>query len=206
MNIIFDMDGTLIDSAKIAIPAFAGVCPEFGLKVPDDEALISVVGYANPIFYFKLYPDEDKAKLLKFGEKIEAAELEITGTIGEGLLFDGVYKMLEILNKKGCRLYIASTGDKDHVYSCLKACGVFSLFEGIFCGKPDKEIMVAEIIKNDRDGNWIMVGDRRKDSVAAKYNNIFSVGAAFGYCAKEDFDEFDAVIYDPMDLIPLIFG
>ena len=54
LNIIFDMDGTLIDSAQIAIPAFKEICPDYGLEIPHDSQIIAAIGYANPIFYYKL--------------------------------------------------------------------------------------------------------------------------------------------------------
>ena len=65
INIIFDMDGTLIDSAKIAIPAFEKICPEFGMPIPDDDAITSAIGYANPHFYYRIYPNIGKNKLQK---------------------------------------------------------------------------------------------------------------------------------------------
>lgn len=204
MNIIFDMDGTLVDSAKITIPAFKMICPKYNLDVPSDECIISAIGYANPIFYYKIFPLENRAELYEFGQEIEKIEKEITDEIDIELLYDGIEELLLELNKKGIKMYIASTGDDEHVNTCLNKAGIISLFEEIHCGKPDKEMMVADIIKRDLSAVWVMVGDKRKDSKAAKYNDIFAVGAGYGYCVKEDYGEFDAIIHNPIDLLDLL--
>ena len=203
-NIIFDMDGTLIDSAKIAIPAFEKVCPGYGLEMPKDEVIKAAVGYANPFFYYKIYPDIDKKILIGFAKEVEAAERKIVEDINKGMLFEGVKDLLEDLSKRGHKMYIASTGDFEHVDDCLRACELHPFFEKIHCNKPDKELMVANIIKNKPVKNWVMVGDRKKDSKAAKYNQILSVGAAYGYCEVEDYKEFDMIIYRPGELIEIL--
>jgi len=206
MNIIFDMDGTLIDSAKIAIPAFEKVCPQFGLDIPSDEVIIAAVGYANPEFYYRIYPDVDKKILTKFGREVESQERKIVGEVSSDMLFPGVKKLLDDLVAKGHRLFIASTGDLEHVDDCLKACNIYSLFDAVHCNKPDKEIMVENIIKNETEKSWIMIGDRRKDSKAAKHNKIASVGAAYGYCTQIDFGEFDYIIDKPEALLELLYS
>lgn len=204
INIIFDMDGTLIDSAKIAVPAFKKVCPKFGFEIPRDETIISAVGYANPFFYYKIYPEIDKKLLKSFGEVVEKAERDIVEEVNTDMLFEGVKELLDTLVQRKNRMFIASTGDSEHVDDCLKACNIYSYFEEIHCNKPDKELMVAEIIKKEPKGKWILIGDRTKDSKAAKYNNIISIGAAYGYCVTIDYGEFDYIIDRPKGLIQVI--
>jgi len=204
VSIIFDMDGTLVDSAKIAIPAFEKICPEFGFPIPEDDTIISAIGYANPIFYYKIYPNVNKDKIKVFGRKVEQAEREIVKKLNGKMLFDGIVEMINNLADRNIKMYIASTGDLEHVDDCLKVSKLHSFFDEIHCNKPDKELMVANIIKNSPDNKWVMVGDRKKDSRAAKYNNIISVGAAYGYCVPEDYREFDYVINSPNNLMQLI--
>jgi len=204
INIIFDMDGTLIDSAKIAIPAFEKVCPMFGLEMPSADIITAAVGYANPFFYYKIYPDIDKEKLLKFGKKVEEAERDVVKEVESKMLFAGVKDLLDGLLNRKFKMYIASTGDLEHVDDCLKACEIHTYFEEIHCGKPDKEFMVSEIVNKAPKENWIMIGDRRKDSKAARHSGICSVGAAYGYCSIADYKEFDCIIDYPSELVEVL--
>jgi len=204
VNIIFDLDGTLVDSAQITIPAFKEVCPKLGFKIPGDETIMAAIGYANPIFYYKIFPDIDKAKVRELGDEVELTEKKIVSDINTGMLFDGIAELLADLTKRGYKLYVASTGGEEHVNTCLKVCNIYAFFEKIYCNKPDKELMVADIIKDAPGDIWIMIGDRRKDSKAAKYNKITGVGAAYGYCNVEDYHEFDYVVNKPKALLDII--
>jgi len=198
------MDGTLVDTVKITMPAFEKVCPQLGLEIPSLEAVTDAVGYANPFFYFNVYPDTEKEKLLILGQKAEEVERDIVKKVNSDMLFSGVKDLLDELLARKLKMYIASTGDLEHVEDCLKACGIYTYFEEIHCNKPDKELMVEQIIKKAPSENWIMIGDRKKDSKAAKFNGILSVGAAYGYLKECDYEQFEKIIHTPFDLIKIL--
>lgn len=204
MSIIFDMDGTLVDSAKITIPAFKLICPKYGLKNPKDEDIVSAIGYANPMFYYNIFPNEDKQKLQQFGKDVEKIEKEIICDVKDGLIFEGIEELLLSLQQRSIEIHIASTGDNEHVSTCLNHTKIISFFKEISCNKPDKEFMVADLITRYPSSTWMMLGDKRKDSNAAKYNNILAVGAGYGYCAKKDYAEFDTIIHTPLDLLKIL--
>lgn len=204
MNIVFDLDGTLVDSAKVTMPAFELICPKYGIAVPDEKKVISAIGYANPTFYCKIFEHIEKKILIAFGKEIEDVEKDTVKNVGKGLLFPGVLELLDAIKEKGNKMYIASTGDADHVHSCLEYGGIGEYFEKVFCGKPDKELMVAQIMKIAPKEKWIMIGDKRKDSKAAKYNGIFSIGAGYGYCLRADYDEFDCIVSQPLEILNYI--
>jgi len=61
----------------------------------------------------------------------------------------------------GNRLYgifIASTGDKTHVYPLLRAMDIVSYFTAVYCGEADKVAMLGRAITPPK-ADWIMVGD-----------------------------------------------
>ena len=204
MNIIFDMDGTLVDSAKLTKKAFEIACPKYNLDIPSDTTIKHAIGYANPFFYYKIYPKADKGLIGKFSQEVEILESEIISTICGSLLFEGVKELLSILKNEKHNLYVASTGDHLHVENCLNHDEVKSYFAEVHCNEPDKELMVKKIKENDPYGSWILVGDKDKDSHAAKSNNIYAVGAGYGYCDKEDYNKFDEIINKPVELLNII--
>lgn len=202
-NIIFDMDGTVIDSFCITVEAFRHNCPKFNLDMPADAVIKKASGYSIPEFYEKIFPDVDIEVIHAFGEEVGKMELELLPKMGDELIFPGVLQVLDELETKNIEIHIASTGDYDHVHSCLKKAGIHHRFKTINCGQPDKEEMLKSIIHGDKS-NWVMIGDKPKDSNGAKFNGIYSIGAGYGYCFKEDYHTFDEVIFDVNDVLKYI--
>ena len=202
-SVIFDLDGTLADSAILTVAAFAQVMPEFGLPVLDAQTIKKAIGYANPEFYFILFPDFPREIVLEAGAKTEEIELKVLSTMGDTILFKDCHELLLRLKEKGIRLYIASTGDHDHVHGILSAAKIHELFESVSCGRPDKVEMLREIIDERNKDGYVMVGDMSKDYDAARANGIMSVGARFGYCRADDLG-FDVTIDSPLELLDMI--
>lgn len=202
-NFIFDMDGTLIDSFKLTHEAFKIVCPKYNLEMPSDELIKKTIGFSAPEFYYRIFPTTNKDLLITFGEEVENVEKDVLKHIGPKILFDDVDTILNELLKQNIEIHIASTGNNSHVSSCLKASGIYDKFKSINCNEPDKEDMLSRIINGDKT-NWVMIGDKRKDSNAAKANKIYSIGAGYGYCFKEDYETFDEIIFNIHDVLKFI--
>lgn len=202
-TVIFDLDGTLSDSAVLTMAAFERVAPEQGLPVPSVEAVRKAIGYANPEFYYILFPDFPRDMIYDVGKLVEQEELRILPSVGSRLLFKGCRELLEHLKACCIRLYIASTGDKEHVFSVLSETGILNLFDMVSCGAPDKVKMLRDMTKDGDKSRYVMVGDMKKDSDGAYANGILSVGACYGYCKRESTD-FDCYINAPFELLRVL--
>lgn len=202
-TVIFDLDGTLSDSAILTLHAFNVAAPKYGFPVPTEEEIRRATGYANPEFYYILFPGYPREKIFEMGQFVEQEELRLLPEVGDKLLFSGCRELLVCLRKHGVRLHIASTGDHGHVCSILKQTGITSFFDSISCGQPDKTEMLREITKDGKREGYVMVGDMAKDSTAARANRIVSIGACYGYCQAETSD-FDHYIGSPMELLTRI--
>ena len=189
-GIIFDMDGTLIDSIRLTLPAFQKACPEFGIPMPEHQTVFSAVGIANPYFYYEIFPDIEKEHLNRFGHRVEQYEKEYIKT-EKKLVFDGIADTIRLLFESGYPLYVASTGDKEHVESCLAAGRLTPYFKEICYGEPDKEQMVEGLIARHANHQWVMIGDTIKDINAARHNGIPVIGAGYGYCHEDLKEKFD---------------
>lgn len=200
-NIIFDLDGTLADTAIATTKAFREFAPIYNLPELSIDVIKSAIGFADPQFYYILYPDINKSVLKEFAKNVEDYENQATYELGDNILFPDVKTMLNKLHSQGHKLFIASTGSPSHVDCVLESACIRDLFELICCGESEKIEMVKNIIGDSSKVNWTMVGDKKKDADAAKFNNIISVGAAYGYCLPQDFDKFTKIINSPLELI-----
>ena len=201
-TIIFDLDGTLANSALLTIAAFEAVAPKYGLPLPTAEKITRTIGYANPEFYFRLFPDSPRETVAAFGAAIEAEETRQLPRFRKTLLFEGCRKMLAQLHACGIHLHIASTGDHNHVYGILQETGIIGYFDQVRCGHSDKTDMLRELAAHKDKNGMLMVGDMRKDYEAARANGILSVGACYGYCDKKQTD-FDLYAHTPDEILGL---
>jgi len=199
-SIIFDMDGTLSDTAKATTVACNKIGQQFGTPNVNESDVRSVMGYADPEFFYRLYPGQPHELLNKIRYEVNELEDKMISKLGKSILFPGVEELLTDLSEKGYNLYIASTGSKYHVHTTLTAGGIEHLFTGIHCGEPVKIKMVSDIIEGHDKDKYLMVGDMHKDSEAAKANGVFVLGVAFGYLDLDDYPLFDAILKTPHDL------
>lgn len=199
-SVIFDLDGTLVDSALLTLMAFRSIGPRYGFPIPSPDVVRSAIGYANPEFYERIYPDLPKAEVHRFGELIEREELRIVPSICSSLLFPGCRELLKSLEQRGVCMYIASTGSEEHVSAMIDGAGIRGYFQAIYCGQPDKVEMLRDILGDQSPGAFVMLGDKQKDCEGAHTNGILAIGAEYGYCRRGEAD-FDAFIGDPMEIL-----
>ena len=196
--VIFDMDGTLVDTLLMTIGAIEKHAPACGLGPVTREALLQAIGLCNRDFYLALYPDSSEAQRQKIEALVEEGELEIGRTLGEKILFAGVPVMLRQLRGAGIRLLLASTGTEYHVKGCLSIAGILPFFEKIRCHAPDKTEMTAELLEGLDSSRVVFIGDSAKDIQAARGNRLAVYGAGFGYAHARD--SFDRIFSTPRTL------
>jgi len=203
-QVIFDMDGTLADTAKATIPALALVAKQYGFAAASDQSVLDTIGYANPEFYFRLYPALSSESVIAFGSKVEEQEKHIIFSLQEKIIIPGIGELLRALKNRGIALHVASTGDESHVCAVLEASGVKALFNSIHCGAPEKSQMVRKIIGYNPKETFAMVGDKAHDLSAARNNGIKVIAALYGYCSDADALLFDGLVRSPGELLGLL--
>ena len=204
INVIFDLDGTLIDTALATVPACQDQASAFGLPPLSADLIRQTIGWANPEFYRRLYPDLEASQRAAYAEAVEKSEAGLIARLGPDLLFPGVADLLLHLQHIGCFLAIASTGSHGHVSLAMASARITGFFESVNCGQPDKETMVARIRLKDPDGTWLLVGDKDKDANAARANHILSVGARYGYGSASELLLFDRQVEQPAEVWQMI--
>jgi phosphoglycolate phosphatase len=188
--IIFDLDGTLIDSAPSILATFLMVLKKHNIPAkvplessligaPLDETLAKISGIRN----------ESILQMLKEDFKVTYDN----ETFKESRIFNGIDQLLCTLHKLKIKLYIATNKRTIPTLLIIKHLGWDKLFDGIISSdtynlkKLKKNEMIAELIKakNIDASKCIYVGDTIDDYEAALYNNLEFIFASWGYGATK---------------------
>ncbi|MDE6377170.1 MAG: HAD hydrolase-like protein, partial [Duncaniella sp.] len=106
-NIIFDFDGTLVDTAPVILAAMAATFDELGLPAPSVEKCKSVIGLRLEDIGSRLYPDIDGINA-RFAEVYQRV-FRTVNRPGDAKPFPGVIETLRELKAEGLNLAIASS-------------------------------------------------------------------------------------------------
>ena len=195
-NIIFDFDGTVIDSSECIFGIYKKLFAELGLKQPSANILRSFIG--PPIEYvIKDYVDESKVEetAARFRELYKAEDLKSANK-----LYKGIPQLLEMLVLAGKRLFIATTKNENTAIKIAELLNVKKYFIGI-CGSRfdinrltkydviDTLCNTFDIDKND----CIMIGDTHFDAEGASIANIPVAIVNYGFGDEEKLSKYKIV-------------
>lgn len=184
--VVFDFDGTLVDSMPGIVATARGVMRAHGW---DDEALGDMRRLVGPPFpqAFSLVYGLSEAEALQVTEEYRAIYKDL-GRDGWPL-FDGMSELLADLKRAGKLLGTASSKRSFLLERGLATNGVMELFDcpmGKLSDTGDSKAwalgrVLDKLCVEPRDA--VMVGDRRFDAEAAREVGVECVGVLFGHTA-----------------------
>ena len=184
-NLIFDLDGTLFDSAPEIL-----VCLKKALQHNDidikDNLNESIIGSPLEETLKNLIQKKDKAKIDKIIECF--IELYDSDYCYKTKLYKGVQETLEVLEKKK-NLILITNKRITPTENMLKNAKIIELFDSYFSvdpsdqSKKDKSMLISKTIKDYKINpkNTAYIGDTMGDFIASKKNNIKFIFAGWGY-------------------------
>lgn len=173
MNVIFDLDGTLIDSAPDIHAAVNRMLAAEGLAGLDLPTVLSFVGNGLPTLVARVMaycgiPDDQHARLTA----ATLAEYN-AGKTALTKIYPGVLAALEALCRAGCRLGICTNKPEASARTLLEDLTLMPFFESVVGGgrlpmlKPDPAMLHLSIAELG-GGPAIFVGDSEVDADTAK--------------------------------------
>jgi len=199
--IVFDIDGTLLQTGLVTVPAVQRTFAAFGLPIPAPETICGFFGKPTEDYeawIATLCPDGMAQTII---EATNTLELNLIG--GEGELYSGAREVLRGLREEGYVLAICSNGPDAYVAEFLDAHEVRSFFREVRTRgtKYDgKETMLREILACIPARPAIVVGDRHDDISAAHANGALAIGAAYGFGSQAELHDADAVAARAADI------
>ena len=185
--VIFDFDGTLVDSRKLITESNRVVFGQFGFPAPSEDESFSLVGMSLELVLLKLAgPDAPVEKMVSAYREVlpllraDAAYAEVP--------FDGANELLAALaERRDVRLGIA-TGHASHaIVPALERFG----WQGHFCtvqtadkapSKPHPGMILQALSEAGvRAEDAIMIGDTAFDIEMARGADVRGVAVSWGY-------------------------
>ena len=191
--VLFDLDGTLVDTAPDLIRAHNHVMKKFGYPSKSIDELRNAVGSGAKAIMAK-----DNGKWKWFDEKIqnEMADEFISfygkNILYESTLLDGVKEFLEWCKNQNISMAVCTNKTEHLAIDLLKKIGIYDFFEYVsgyntfeYC-KPDPRhlLKTIEILDGDKKKS-IMIGDSETDANAAKAAEIPMILLKYGYTEKK---------------------
>lgn len=194
---LFDMDGTLFQTERVAIDAFREVFAQLrldGIRVPDEvteEQITGIFGYTHDRLWAQLF-----GRGLTADEQARADGLLLSGEIrlireGRGALYPDVRETLLTLRERGATLAVASNGLPPYIEAIVDYYGLRELFVELYSAggyqvnsKVDLVRIACSEIPHERG---FMVGDRLTDVEAGLKNGLEVIGCAFGFAREDEF-------------------
>lgn len=186
---IFDLDGTLVDSAPDLSGALSTLLSRVGLGAIDPAVVRPFVGHGARALLEKGYAHHGKT--FPSGETGEALVNDYVETYAGRIAelskpFDGVEETLRTLQEEGAHLAICTNKREALAHPLLKALNLAQWFAIVICADTLEErkpspVPLQHIIGHLGADRAIMIGDTMTDYEAAEAANIPSLIATFGY-------------------------
>lgn len=184
--VLFDVDGTLIDTVDLHAAAWVEALGHFGVEIPFDDMRVQIGKGGDQILHGLLPPDMIERR----GEEIQAfrGELFRRDYLARARPFPGVRDLFMRIRDSGQRAVLASSGKADEVDRYKEIAGIADLIDGATSSddaersKPFPDIFQAALAKLSpiRAEEAVVVGDTPYDAEAARKAGIKPIGVLCG--------------------------
>ena len=198
-TVLFDLDGTLVDTAPDLMRAHNHVMKKFGYPTKSTEEIRNLVGQgAGAMLGRSIWGqakkefskvDDEKVKKEMINEFIDYYGKNI---IHESTLINGVKEFLIWCKKENISMAVCTNKTEHLAVDLLKKIGIYDYFEYVagyntfeYC-KPDPRHLTTIIeILDGKKNKSIMIGDSETDANAAKAAEIPIILLKYGYTEKK---------------------
>lgn len=188
-TLLFDLDGTLIDSAVGITRCAAHAFERIGAPVPDDATLRTWIGPPLRVSFAPLLQDDVRVEqaVTFYRERYE------THGWAEHVVYAGVPEMIESLHAAGHRLAVVTAKNEPHARKILASLAfghrfveiVGATLDGRLSHKP--ELIAEALVRLDADASSsVMIGDRRMDIEGAVHHGMRGVGVLWGFGDEDE--------------------
>lgn len=191
--ILFDLDGTITDSALGITNSVKYALNKLNAPIPPYETLCKFIGppLLDGFRDFCGFETEKAQAAVKFYREY----YETTGLF-ENAVYDGIPEFLRALKERGKTVILATSKPEKFAKQILEHFDLMQYFDYAAGASMDetrnkKDAVIAYALKecNIKDKSLaVMVGDRHHDIFGAKVNGISCVGVLYGFGNREELE------------------
>lgn len=196
--IIFDWDGTLVDSIDWIVQCLTLAAVKQGCKRPDEQAVKNIIGLSIQKALETLFPDmekNDQEQLI-----VCYRQAFFSKTISEKDLFKGVGDMLLHFKQQGYKLAVATGKGRAGLERAMEGTGLTGFFDVTRCAdetasKPHP-LMLEEIMQHMdiAKENTVFVGDSIHDLKMAQNAGVSAIAVSCGANSDEQLNQYQSMI------------
>lgn len=181
--VVFDWDGTLMDSTGLIAACIRDACRDLGHPVPSEEASRWVIGLGFVDSVNHVVPGLDEGQRRALAERYRA---HFIAREHEVVLFEGVRELLAELRARERRMAVATGKARRGLDRVLLSSGLAPYFEATRCGdegfpKPHPDMLLWLLGQTGVDpGRAVMVGDTTHDLELAANAGMDAVAVCYG--------------------------
>jgi phosphoglycolate phosphatase len=196
--VIFDWDGTLMDSTARIVSAMQATARTANLPEPSDKAVKSIIGLSMEAVMDEMFPTANNSKREELFEIYRYQYVE--GDKTPSPLFEGTLPLLNWLKSNDIPIAIATGKARQGLDRVLNQVGLIDFFDYTICAdeaksKPDPQ-MVEHLLEraNKQKHETLILGDSVHDLKMANNAGVKSVGVTSGANTHAELDLHEPII------------
>jgi phosphoglycolate phosphatase len=209
-TVIFDLDGTILDSIQDLADAGNWVCRKNGWPEHTVEEFKAMVGHGIPNLVHRFSPEDSRAPLMIANTLEQYLRYYGDHSMDKTVPYDGIPELLRALNDRGMKLAVFSNkpdADTRNVIAHYFPDIPFAMVRGALEGVPVKPapagaLAVAEAL-DVAPADFLYLGDTNTDMRCAVNAGMQPVGVLWGFRKEDELMEAGAelLLKHPMDLL-----
>lgn len=192
--LVFDWDGTIVDSEGLAVESMQQTAKELGYPIPPSKLIHENFGLSIEKVAENLFPDQKYQPIFSqiffkyFNEETLAT-----------YFFEHAIETLIQLKNQGFTLAVATNRPRAKLNSALTTANIEHIFTTTRCPeegapKPDPNMLLTILEELNHDPhNTLMIGDSVFDMQFAKNANVDALAVCYGHSKKEQLANFKPV-------------
>ena len=206
-TVIFDFDGTLVDSLEVGFQACNVVGPRFGVRTVDRAEADTFREMSTREMFEHL-----EVPLRKVPRLVLAVREEMARKMPSVALFDGIAGCLGQLRECGIGLGVVSSNSRENVRACLSHNGVLERFDFIHTAVNlfGKHRALGNVLRKRglAAATVAYVGDEGRDVEAARRCQVLGIAVSWGSKSRAQLVQHrpDHIVDSPSELARLLLG
>lgn len=183
--VLFDLDGTLLDTAEFVFQAYEHTLKSHGFSLLKRKQLASYIGREISAIYKEIAPGGEIKALINAHDSFQSKKMHLIKS------FPNVYELVIKLKKIGIKLGVV-TSRLRNTKETLEAGNLGGLFDVIISAedvvhhKPHPETVLLALKRlKVKPSEALLIGDAKPDIQMGKNAKVKTVGVTYGFGGKD---------------------